>query len=68
MKAKTIKTHKATGQRLEFRKGFGRISSLYLLDENYNRIKCTKESAGGAFNAKGEQAFEIRICDNENLI
>ncbi len=63
-----IYTHKLTNQRLELRKDFGYISILYLLDENGNRIKCTKDSPSGAFNAKGEQAFETVICNNNNLI
>ncbi len=61
-------THKLTNQRLELRKDFGGISSLYLLDENGNRIKCTKDSPSGAFNAKGEQSFEKVICKNKNLL
>ncbi len=61
-------THKLTNQRLELRKDFGGISSLYLLDENGNRIKCTKDSPSGAFNANGEQSFEKVICKNKNLL
>ena len=61
-------THNLTNQRLELRKDFGGISSLYLLDENGNRIKCTKYSPSGAYNAKGEQSFEKVICKNKNLL
>ena len=59
-------THKLTNQRLELRKDFGGISSLYLLDENGNRIK--QRIVHRAFNAKGEQAFEKVICKNKNLL
>lgn len=68
METKTIKTHKITGQRFELKKDHGDVSSLYFLDENGKRIKRTKNSPAGAFNAKGEQSYEIAICRNENLI
>ena len=55
-------THKLTNQRLELRKDFGGISSLYLLDENGNRIPT------GALNAQLEQSFEKVICKNKNLL
>ena len=44
------------------------VSRLYLLDSEGKRIPCTKDSAGGAFDAQGKQSFERVICNNKNLI
>lgn len=65
---KTIVTHKITNQKMELVKDNGFVSTLFILDENENRIACTKQSPGGALNAKGEQSFEKAICSNNNLI
>lgn len=55
-------THKITGSKLELKKNFGAISSLFLLDENLSRIKRKN------LDVKGNVSYEVVACDNKNLI
>ena len=68
MYSNNIKTHKLTNQRMELIENIEGVSRLYLLDSEGKRIPCTKDSAGGAFDAQGKQSFERVICNNKNLI
>ena len=55
-----IKTHKKTRQRLLQKSGSNLVSTLYVLDENDNKIQ-------DGYNVKGEPYFKIAICLNKNL-
>lgn len=56
-----IKTHKLTNQRLLFKRGNSGVSTMYLLDENDNKIQ-------DGFNVKNEPYYKVAVCLNKNLI
>jgi len=62
-----IKTHKITGQRLLMKTSGDIVSVLYLLDENNNKILEKNSSGIGLLDMKGNQRYQIAICDNTNL-
>ena len=63
-----IKTHKRTNQRLLLKKDSGLVSTIFLLDENDNKI-LDKNSIGKQLrNVNGENRYKIAICLNNNLI
>jgi len=62
-----IKTHKITGQRLLIKTSGDIVSVLYVLDENNNKILDKNTSGIGLLDMKGNQRYQIAICDNTNL-
>jgi len=62
-----IKTHKRTGQRLLMKTSGDIVSVLYVLDENNNKILEKNTNGIGLLDMKGEQRYQIAICDNTNL-
>ena len=62
-----IKTHKITGQRLLIKTSGDIVSVLYVLDENNNKILDKNSSGIVLLDIKGEQRYQIAICDNTNL-
>tara|TARA_R110000796_G_C14302733_1_gene405476 strand:+ start:220 stop:393 length:174 start_codon:yes stop_codon:yes gene_type:complete len=54
-----IKTHKITQQRLLLKKSNGLVSTFFLLDNKYNKIK-------DGHNSIGKDYFKIVVCLNEN--
>jgi len=62
-----IKTHKKTGQRLLFKRGNSLVSTLYVLDDNDNKILEKNSRGHQLLNTKGEKRYKLAICLNENL-
>jgi len=62
-----IKTHKRTGQRLLIKTSGDIVSVLYVLDENNNKILEKNSSEIVLLDMKGNQRYQIAICDNNNL-
>lgn len=54
-------THKLTGRKLEMKKRYNQISTMYVLDENENRIEA-------GLNVMGKTRHETQIVKNENLL
>lgn len=63
-----IVTHKRTKQRLLLKKSDNLISTLYVLDENDNKI-FAKDSVTNklAKDVNGNNYYQIAICLNKNL-
>lgn len=55
-----IKTHKITGQKLLLKSSSSLVSTLFVLDENNQKIPDGR-------NCKFEPAFKIAICLNKNI-
>ena len=55
-----IKTHKITGQKLLLKSSSSLVSTLFILDENDEKIPDGR-------NCKFEPAFKMAICLNKNL-
>ena len=62
-----IKTHTLTGQRLLIKTSGDIVSVLYVLDENDNKILEKNSSGIVLLGMKGEQRYQIAVCDNDNL-
>ena len=62
-----IKTHKRTGQRLLMKTSGDIVSVLYVLDENNNKILEKNSSGIELLDMKGEQRYQVAVCDNSNL-
>lgn len=62
-----IKTHKKTNQRLLLKNNSGLISTLFVLDENDNKILDKNDYGKQLYDVKGDKRYKIAICLNENL-
>ena len=63
-----IRTHTKTKQRLLLKNDSGLVSTLFVLDENDNKILDKNDNNVQLCNVEGEKTFKIAICLNENLI
>ena len=62
-----IFTHKKTNQRLLFKTSNSLVSTLYVLDDQDNKVPDTNEMGHIPLDAKGEPRYKLAICLNENL-
>ncbi len=62
-----ILIHKKTNQRLLLKRGNSLVSTLYILDENNNKILKKNNKGKVLLNVKGEKRYKIAICLNDNL-
>lgn len=63
-----IKTHKKTNKRFLLKKNHGHVSTLYVLDENDNKILSKDKKGRQLRTVLGKKQYDIAICLNENLI
>lgn len=62
-----IKIHKITGQRLLLKKGGSQVSTLYVLDNNDNKVLDTNAWGKHWLDVHGNKVYKIVICRNYNL-
>jgi len=66
---KMIKTHKRTNKRLLLKSSNSLVSTLFVLDENDNKIIDTDSvTKKHTWDINGNPVYKIAICLNENLI
>lgn len=63
-----ILTHKKTNQRMLFKTSNSLLSTLYVLDEDDNKVIETDERGRTLLDVNGKQRYKMAICLNDNLI
>ena len=62
-----IYTHKKTNQRLLYIRSNSLVSTLFVLDENDNKIPDRNNKGRWLLNVNGEKRYKIAICLTANL-
>jgi hypothetical protein len=63
-----IVTHKKTNQRLLYKTSNSLVSTLYVLDEQDNKVLDTNERGNSLLDINGNERYKMAVCLNENLI
>ncbi len=62
-----IYTHNRTKQRLLFKTSNSLVSTLYVLDEQDNKVPDTNERGHSLLDVEGEPRYKMAICLSKNL-
>jgi hypothetical protein len=63
-----IKIHKLTNQKMLVKNDTGTVSTLYVLDENNEKILEKNNQGHQLYNVNLEPRYKIAICLNSNLL